>query len=299
MCHLCRRCNKEVKYDKKHQRYPIFCSKECLELYNSEKLQREKDNRKCIICGKPAFYVEKYNRFLKTCNSDECKKECCKLAQKKAVPGRTKFRITKEELEDLYINQNKTRIEIANIIGCSEAKVKKFIMKYGLFKDYSLRVTRTMETKQKKYGNSGFVNHEKAKQTCLEKYGVSSNLLLLNPLTTTKRISNSETEWLDRLNIKLRQYRIDLENKITFVDGYDSETNTIYEFFGDYWHANPIKYKEDFYNARSHKTAKEIWEIDQWHFKQYRSLGYNIKFVWEYDYKQLKLMFSEFNDYLS
>lgn len=298
MCHKCKYCNKEVKYDKKHKRYPTFCNKHCLELYNKEKYLREKDNHKCSICGKEAFFVEKYNRWLKTCGSSECKRESNRRAQQKGVTNRIKFKISKEELEDLYINQNKTRKEIATILGCSEMKVKVFIAKYHLSKDYSLRMIRVADTKFKKYGNAHFVNHEKARKTNLQKYGVSTNLLLLDNNKMQSKISKSETLWLDDLNIKIRQYRIQINDCYLFADGYDEKTNTIYEFFGDYWHCNPLKYKADYYNQRTYKTAKETWERDKQYFNTLRKLGYNIKFVWESDYKYKNLLFSEFNDYL-
>lgn len=298
MCHKCKRCGKEVKYDKKHQKYPTFCNAECLRLYNEEKYEREKENHKCVICGKEAFFVKKYNRWLKTCNSKDCKKECSRRGQKKAIPGRTKFKITKDELENLYINQNKTRVEIAEILGCSEAKIKKFISQYHLFKDYSLRTIRMAETKEKKYGNPHFVNREKAKQTNLERYGVSTNLLLLDNNQARSRISKGEIKWLDELGISNRQYKIKVENTYLYADGYDESTNTIYEFFGDYWHANPDKYKATYYNQSVYKTAQEIRDRDANYFKLLRALGYNIKFVWENDYTKNHLLFSEFNDYL-
>jgi len=50
-------------------------------------------------------------------------------------------------------------------------------------------------------------------------------------------ISKLETEFLDFFNISNRQKYIK-EIRIK-VDGYDVETNTVYEFLGDYWHGNP------------------------------------------------------------
>ena len=38
------------------------------------------------------------------------------------------------------------------------------------------------------------------------------------------------------------------------VDGYCYETNTVYEFHGDYWHGNPIVFDSDDTNKCVGKT---------------------------------------------
>ena len=72
------------------------------------------------------------------------------------------------------------------------------------------------------------------------------------------RISNVELEFLEYINlpniVTHRQVKI-LQKK---VDGYNPSTNTIYEFMGDYWHGNPVKYKANYYNKTCKKTAGEL-----------------------------------------
>ena len=45
-----------------------------------------------------------------------------------------KFNIPKEELQQLYIFENKSRKECAEIFGCSDPLIKQKIQKYGLQK---------------------------------------------------------------------------------------------------------------------------------------------------------------------
>jgi hypothetical protein len=47
------------------------------------------------------------------------------------------------------------------------------------------------------------------------------------------------------------------------ADMYCEDNNVIIEYNGDYWHCNPSKYKEDFYNDRINMTSKEKWEKDK------------------------------------
>lgn len=66
---------------------------------------------------------------------------------------------------------------------------------------------------------------------------------------SAKKISISSTEWLDSLGISglIREYRLP-ENKRRPVDGYDPETNTIYQFHGAYFHSDPRIYRPESYN---------------------------------------------------
>lgn len=60
------------------------------------------------------------------------------------------------------------------------------------------------------------------------------------------RVRIKEGKWLDYFNIPNdkdhRQVRIKFDQRHIVVDGYDPATNTIYEFYGDYWHGNPEVY---------------------------------------------------------
>jgi len=92
-------------------------------------------------------------------------------------------------------------------------------------------------------------------------------------------ISKPEQEFLDYLKIKIRQKKI---GKFK-VDGINKKT--IYEFLGDYYHGNPKKYNSNEYNQICHKTFGELYNDTFKKFKTLKSLGYNIKYIWELDWK--------------
>lgn len=46
-------------------------------------------------------------------------------------------------------------------------------------------------------------------------------------------------------------------------DGYCKETNTVYEFYGDYWHGNPKKYNKNIINKTVGKTMGELFKKKQ------------------------------------
>jgi hypothetical protein len=97
-------------------------------------------------------------------------------------------------------------------------------------------------------------------------------------------ISKPEINFLDYLHLlpdhrqwKIRRYH---------ADGI--EENTIYEFLGDYWHGNPVKYAPDDYNQRAHKTFGELYQNTIKKFQILKSLNYKVKYIWESDWVKFK-----------
>jgi G:T-mismatch repair DNA endonuclease (very short patch repair protein)/predicted RNA-binding Zn-ribbon protein involved in translation (DUF1610 family) len=89
-------------------------------------------------------------------------------------------------------------------------------------------------------------------------------------------------------------YRVDTK----IFDIYVPELNLIIEYNGDYWHCNPKKYSEDYYNTKKSKTSKEIWEYDKLKLELVRNLGYFTEVIWESDYiKNKKLVNTIINNY--
>ena len=73
-------------------------------------------------------------------------------------------------------------------------------------------------------------------------------------------ISKVEKEWLDSLNVPIRQYKITI-NELTFIaDGFDPITNTVYECYGSFWHGNPDLYNALSVNTVLNKTFGELYE---------------------------------------
>lgn len=66
--------------------------------------------------------------------------------------------------------------------------------------------------------------------------------------------------------------------------------NKIVEFYGDYWHANPVKYKDgDVLNFGDGDIfAKDIWKKDYERECYLKSIGYSILIIWENDWDKNK-----------
>lgn len=103
-----------------------------------------------------------------------------------------------------------------------------------------------------------------------------------------RRISILESDFMDYCKIPNDKEHRQLRIKQYAMDGYDNKTNTIYEYLGDYWHGNPIKFKSFDLNKIAKLTFKELYDKTFKRLDLFKSLGYNIKYIWENDWKRFK-----------
>jgi G:T-mismatch repair DNA endonuclease (very short patch repair protein) len=105
-------------------------------------------------------------------------------------------------------------------------------------------------------------------------------------------ISKPETAWLNSLNIpnnkKHRNVYIKIKSKKRGfkVDGFDPATNTIYEFYGDFWHGNPnnSRFKPTDYNKITHCTFNELYIKTLEKEQALKAAGYKVISIWESDF---------------
>jgi hypothetical protein len=112
-------------------------------------------------------------------------------------------------------------------------------------------------------------------------------------LCTKSGYSKIAIEWLTKIDSKIIHAENGGEVKIGpyYVDGFDNESNTIYEFHGDKFHGNLDLYSEDEYcnPFDKNKTAFELFNNTIQKMQFLKSRGYNVFFVWENDYRHGKL----------
>lgn len=117
-----------------------------------------------------------------------------------------------------------------------------------------------------------------------KKYSSISQDLFLNILS---RIENIK----DLCFFAENNGEIDIEKDgIIFKPDFVYKKNII-EFFGDYWHCNPLIYKDEEKKIRrgSKKySVKSIRKIDGFRLDFFKENGYNVMVVWENNYRQDK-----------
>jgi hypothetical protein len=91
-------------------------------------------------------------------------------------------------------------------------------------------------------------------------------------------VSRAETEWLNDLGIKERQYFIESINYT--VDGFDPETNTVYLYHGRFWHGCPDTYDPDFQHPILDIKMKDLYEKTMYYERKIQDAGYNLVTKW-------------------
>lgn len=218
------------------------------------------EKHKCKYCGKKAKFDNRLKRWCKTCCSPECLKKARRYGQESGVKNRDKLNIQKDKLYELYITQNKTRNEVAKYFNCSEANIKKLCRIYNISKSQRQALKNTYNTKLKKYGNPYYTNNDV--------------------------VSKIEIEWLNSLGIPNDSKHRQVVLGESRVDGFKPETNTVYEFLGDYWHGNPNIFNPNEINKHNDFTMGELYLETLDRFNKLKSLGYNIVYIWESQYKK-------------
>jgi hypothetical protein len=104
-----------------------------------------------------------------------------------------------------------------------------------------------------------------------------------------------EGKWLDYLGLPkdsdYRRVRIYFpDESYIIVDGYDPETETIYEFRGNYHHDDLDLYPPDFVNAISGLTMQELHDDTQDKIRKIELYGYNLIDIWEDDWDSIVRM---------
>ena len=85
------------------------------------------------------------------------------------------------------------------------------------------------------------------------------------------------------------------ENRGIFIDILIN-SNIAIECNGDYWHCNPIVYSPEYYHTKIRKTAKQIWESDDYRNNLLRKNGYPVIVLWEKDWNEDKDFFKKLKE---
>ena len=142
----------------------------------------------------------------------------------------------------------------------------------------------------KKYGDKE-IAYQKYKENCKKSaqkhhsyYSLQSQELFKSLYDFILLFDNNPDIQYAELNKEYSLY--DENGKIKFYDF--RYKNIIIEFNGDYWHGNPIIYKENDI-VRGSITAKQLWEQDQYKKELAEKHNFNILYIWENEYENDKI----------
>jgi hypothetical protein len=118
------------------------------------------------------------------------------------------------------------------------------------------------------------------------------------PKCTRGRFSKVAIEWLQYRSrqdgvyiqhaMNAGEMTVQLPNgKRMKFDGYSAETNTVYEFWGDFFHGNPKCYEPDYVNPVNKRKMGDLWRETCERSDATLELGYNLTTIWENEWRAL------------
>lgn len=256
----CPQCGNENMILKNRKSIDIFID-QANEIHNN----RYKYNLETYIDTHTKIHIDclDHGSFVQTPHSHLSGSGCPKCADLERSIRRLKYK-TKEEFEE------------------------EAIQKYGDKYDYNNSIYKGCDSKM-------IINCKKHGEFKITPYHFLKRNQGCPKCSIIKRYSNVSINWLEFLakyyNIHINHAENSNEYKIPNTkykaDGYCEELNTIFEFYGDYWHGNPNIYKPEELNPTSKCTFGALYEKTVEREKNLKLLGYNIYTIWESDWRRI------------
>lgn len=274
----------------------------------SNVIYKNTNTKVCITCSKHGDFLQTPGNHL---SGQKCPK-CCKNMKYTIDTFIEKANNVHNDIYDYsitkYININ-TKI----LIKCKEHGVFEQIPQYhlqgyGCYKcsnivrnidDFIIKANK-IHKKIYDYSNSHYVSSREPIIIKCKIHGVfyQTPNYHLNGCGCQKCsigcFSRVAIKWLESIEQKegitiqhagnMGEKKIKVQNKLFKVDGFCETTNTIYEFYGDFWHGNPLIYNTTEIHPMSKKSYGELYNETIARENILRKEGYNLITIWESEY---------------
>lgn len=288
----------------------------------------------CAICGFRSPDISSHVQKLHGISNDDYKKkygstksqELCDKVKGEKNPGYNhggrlspfskKFvnYESDEKIEELIKQANKTKNDNNNVTTKIEYYLSRGFSQEDAEKELSNRQsTFSLKVCVEKYGEELGTEiwqerQNKWQETLNSKSDDEKREINLKKLYKNGMVSKMEDE-LRQLLTEETMFTFDYQLSLQRTDNdkkhfvYDIiYKNKIIEFNGNFWHANPAKYKADDIVKLPRKSilAKDIWAYDQLKYDLAKANGYEIFVVWEEDFmKNKQLVVNQCKNFLT
>lgn len=254
-----------------------------------------------IICKKHGEFSQRPKDHLCGIGCKECRKDQKKstktqeFIEKAKIIHNNKYKYT----NTIYVN-NKTLVKIICPIhgeleqrpndhlrgrGCRKCQYDKFSYNTAEFILKSIKIHGNTYN----YDKANYVNNRTSVTIICHIHGEfkqrpDSHLCGKGCSKCYSGISKKANRWLGQFNNIKRERRVNAGDNTYIVDGIDRGTNTVYEFWGDFWHGNPKIYKPDELNPITKTTFGYLYKNTQNKIKNLKNAGYKIVSIWEHEW---------------
>lgn len=272
---------------------------------NFKNLNPEFELQTCGFCdrtAKPHLVLDRKNKFYEfkydngyACGTKECKENISQLILKCELNDNFEFIGSNIEYISKLHKRSVSDVKFSKSKGFREMKFKTtlkcFIEKYGeaegtrRFEDRRRKISRanTLEYFVERHGEAeGLVKYNETRVKINSNLGRSkSGLSVLLEKFLKENSINYVPEW-----------KFPYKGKNSRVDFYFPDSGIALEIFGDFWHANPIVYNDQYFNKILKLHASDIRERDESRLSAIRALPEikKVIVVWEMDFDLRKIM---------
>lgn len=246
------------------------------ELYTIEEADFERNSRRPI---RKEYWIKRgHNEAEANHLAEEAKVSNNKKGAKKSAESNVR-RITSKRCIDYYTVRGHSKEEAKELVSNEQKYFSKEICieKYG--EEKGLKIWKERQVKWQ----------ETLKSKPPEEIARINKLKLFKGGS----VSKGETflfEHLQKEKIPCKKQHAIQKNDISYYVYDIVYQNKIIEYNGDFWHANPKKYKRcDVLRLPNNTTtAEKIWKKDQEKINFAQSQGYKVLIVWESEFKENK-----------
>lgn len=123
---------------------------------------------------------------------------------------------------------------------------------------------------------------------CIPKKPKQAYAIANNGRKVRHGVSKEETDWLNKLGIVERSKVIILFGKTMVIDGFNSKTNTCYEYMGSWTHGAHQRYpnNRDVISPFLKKSPNQLYFGTIERYNLLVGAGFKVFFVWDYQYKK-------------
>ena len=196
------------------------------------------------------------------------KKHCCKQSYFESKIGKNKKSIS--ERIDMYSDK------VENFVCFTDAFLQDNQKMYNIYcKKHDIHFDQWFQSLARGIGCPQ-CGKEKKKLAGIRMLKVARKKQLEKG--SAKFVSKSETNWLNELDIPIRQHWLD-DVKYS-VDGFDPSTNTVYLYHGRFWHGCPVTFDPEEVHPILKVKMKQLYEQTiAWETKIAQA-GYNLITQW-------------------
>lgn len=267
-------------------------------------------NKITIMCPVHGEFEQRANSHLKGKGCLKCGIDATKLGLTNFIEIANKIHDNKYNYDKVAYTTNKAQVIICCPIhgqfkqapndhlrngGCKKCGVQEQRKKITLTRDQFITLANIKHSNFYSYDKSNYIHsHTLIIITCPTHGDFSQdpgNHLADNGCPSCRSsISKIGSQWLDMLNIPNdrdhREVAFIIKDRKFKVDGFINDTNTVYEFYGDYWHGNPTKFDPNKESGLGDKTYGDLYRATIEREKLIKEAGYNIISIWESDWRK-------------